>query len=50
MKPFLKCLLIGLLGGMNVGVSRARADLEVSASVQIHAQADFYAPLATHGT
>jgi len=50
MKPFLKCLLIGLLASMNVGVSRARADLEVSASVQIHAQADFYAPLATHGT
>ncbi|HWW00508.1 MAG TPA: DUF6600 domain-containing protein [Candidatus Acidoferrum sp.] len=27
----------------------ARAELEVSASVQIHAKADFEAPLATHG-
>jgi hypothetical protein len=32
------------------GASRAFADLEVSASVQIHANAEFEAPLAAHGT
>ena len=32
------------------GISRALADLEVSASVQIHAKAEFDAPLGAHGT
>jgi len=32
------------------GASRAFADLEVSANVQIHATAEFEAPLAAHGT
>jgi hypothetical protein len=31
-------------------VPLARADLEVSATVQIHAKAEFEAPLSTHGT
>ena len=39
----------GLVCALSLGVYRARADLEVSASVQIHANADFYAPLSEHG-
>ena len=35
--------------GFVPGVNRARADLAVSASVQVHASADFYTPLAPHG-
>jgi len=45
MKRFSKCVLLGLLGSMILGVFNSRGDLEVSASVQIHAAADFYAPL-----
>jgi hypothetical protein len=39
-----------MLGGLMVCGFEARAALEVSASVQIHAAADFEAPLASHGT
>jgi len=35
---------------LSLGVPLTQADLEVSASVQIHANADFYAPLASCGT
>jgi Family of unknown function (DUF6600) len=35
---------------LNLGVPPTQADLEVSASVQIHADADFYAPLSSCGT
>ena len=41
---------VGLAGSLSVGVFNTCADLEVSASVQIHARADFYAPLETHGS
>ena len=39
----------GLAAGLSLGVLSARADLEVSASVQIHANADFYTPLSEYG-
>ena len=50
MKRFSKCLLIGLLGSMCLAVFNSEADLEVSASVQIHATVDFHAPLTPYGT
>src|SRR5437899_10237391 len=49
MKMLLNALVIGLVGGFSLGAFRASADLEVSAAVQIHANADFDAPLAPHG-
>ncbi|MBI3851676.1 MAG: hypothetical protein HY298_15570 [Verrucomicrobia bacterium] len=49
MKSLLRIVGIGLVGSSSLGVFNARADLEVSASVNIHAQADFYAPLSSHG-
>src|SRR5260370_8380366 len=39
----------GLVGALSLAAFSARADLEVSASVQVHATADFYAPLAANG-
>jgi hypothetical protein len=50
MKRFSKCILIGLISGLSLGQLSARADLEVSAAVQISAVADFHAPLTPHGT
>jgi len=50
MNCFWKYLLIATFGGLNLCVINARADLEVSTSVRVHATADFYAPLAPHGT
>jgi uncharacterized protein DUF6600 len=47
--PLLTSILV-LTGLGWVGVLNARADLEVGASVEIHARADFEAPLATCGT
>ena len=44
MKMLLNALVIGLVGGFSLGAFRASADLEVSAAVQIHANADFDAP------
>src|SRR5712671_2142880 len=41
--------VIGLAGALSVGVLNAPARLEVSASFQIGAVADFYDPLASHG-
>ena len=49
MKTILNLMAIGLAGSLFLGASSARADLEVSASVSIHAQADFYAPLGANG-
>ena len=50
MKRFSKCLMIGLVGMLGVAPKTSWADLEVSASVQIRAAADFHAPLSPHGT
>jgi len=49
MKTKLSSLLIGLLGALHMGVFNAAANLEVSTSVAIRAQADFYEPLTPHG-
>src|SRR5439155_25215903 len=49
MKRIAMCLLIGLMSSTSLGVFKVLADLEVSASVQIRATADFHAPLAAHG-
>jgi hypothetical protein len=49
MKTLMKSLAIGLAGSLSLDVFRAAADLEVSASVQIRAEADFHAPLTPHG-
>lgn len=50
MKSLLKCFLIGLAISLCLAELNLSADLEVSASVQVHAAADFYAPLAPSGT
>ena len=50
MKSFLTVAAVGSLCGFMVCGFEARASLEVSASVQIHATADFEAPLTTCGT
>src|SRR6185436_18818481 len=49
MKSLYNSFAIGLVGGLGLGALNARADLEVSATVSIHAQADFYTPLSAHG-
>ena len=49
MKLFTRILSISALA-LGAGAFRASADLEVSASVSVHATADFHAPLASHGT
>ena len=49
MKTCLKILIAGLLCGLSAGAFNARATLEVSAGVEIHARADFDAPLASYG-
>jgi len=46
----MKARVIGLAGLLGLGAFCVRADLEVSASVPIHAKADFYAPLTPQGT
>ena len=46
----IKSELLFLLGGLLLSAASAKADLEVNASVQIHAKAEFEAPLASHGT
>jgi len=40
----------GIIAALSLAALPAAADLEVTASVQIHARADFEAPLAPHGT
>lgn len=49
MKTLLKCLVLGVTGLILVAPPRASADLEISASVHISAEADFYEPLTPHG-
>jgi len=50
MKTMLNRLVLVLAGGVSLANFTAEAELEVSASVNIHADADFYAPLAANGT
>ena len=50
MKIVLKRAILGLLATFTLTNLSVRADLEVTASVQIHAKAEFDAPLAPHGT
>ncbi len=50
MKKIPTLFAIGLAGALAGTTTNARADLEVSASVQIHAAADFNAPLSSCGT
>ena len=50
MKTLSLSIAIGLGGLLTVGTLPSRGDLEVSAAVNIHATADFHAPLAPHGT
>lgn len=50
MKRLLKSLAAGVTIWLLLGAFSALADLEVSTSVRIQAQADFYAPLSAHGT
>lgn len=42
--------LVGLITAGYCGISTCLADLEVSATVQIHTKAEFEAPLSAHGT
>jgi len=42
--------IVGVMAGLFLGAFSASADLEVSATVQIHARAEFEAPLSPHGT
>ncbi len=49
MKTRLNFVVVGVIATLFLGAERARAILEVSASVSIHATADFYAPLAAEG-
>src|SRR5690348_12753307 len=48
--PTLTLFAIGLAGALAWTTTDARADFEVSASVHIHAAADFTAPLSSCGT
>jgi hypothetical protein len=50
MKTQLNRYLIGIVAALGLTVLPASGDLEVTASVQIHARADFEAPLTPHGT
>ena len=51
MKALLRIVGMGLLGGLAFGTPpSALARLEVGASVQISARADFHVPLAAHGS
>jgi hypothetical protein len=50
MKTLYKRGILTLVTIAGLGVFNARADLEVSATVQIHAKAEFEAPLTAHGT
>ena len=42
-------MALGLAGGLMMGATNVRANLEISATVQINAVADFNAPLAAEG-
>ena len=49
MKTFMNILAVMVAGSLSLGGLNARAEVEVSAAVQINATADFYEPLSTHG-
>ena len=49
MKTNINCFAIGLAASLSIGMFSARADLQVSGSVSVHAEADFYTPLTPHG-
>jgi hypothetical protein len=49
MKTSLSMPTVGLIIILTLSGNSARADLEVTAAVQIHAKAEFEAPLAAHG-
>lgn len=49
MKTRFKFFAVGLAGCLGLTTINAHADLEVSASFSIHAEADFYEPLTSHG-
>ncbi|HWX21777.1 MAG TPA: DUF6600 domain-containing protein [Candidatus Binatia bacterium] len=42
-------VILGAIATLSLGLLRAHAELEVSAGVQIHAKADFVAPLTPYG-
>ncbi len=50
MKNVMNRYIFGLIAALGLTTWPALADLEVTASVQIHAKAEFEAPLAPHGT
>src|ERR1043165_4111930 len=50
MKRVVKPHLFGLIAALSFSAAPVFAHLEVTTSVQIHAKAEFEAPLATHGT
>jgi len=50
MKTPLSLRLLGSLACLGLTLSNATAELEVSASVQIHTKTEFEAPLCAHGT
>jgi len=49
MKTCLTVLIMGLAGSLGLGLPDIRAAVEFSAGLEIHATADFYAPLAPYG-
>src|SRR5258708_34707139 len=49
MKAIMNILAVMVAGSLSLGGLNARAEVEVSAAVQINATADFYEPLSTHG-
>jgi hypothetical protein len=49
MKTYANILAAALVFGLSLSGVKARADVEVSAAVQINATADFYEPLSAHG-
>lgn len=49
MKATSKCIALALMGLFLFETPRAQARLEVSGSISISAEADFYVPLASHG-
>ena len=50
MKLTMQLFALGLAAALGFTATNARADLEFSAAVTIHAKADFYSPLTTCGT
>ena len=49
MKKISRCFTLGVAVGLSLGAIAVHADLAVAASVNIHATAEFEAPLAAQG-